>query len=312
VRGAMKNYTVVLACGVLTGACQYLQQEETPPEKGAPWSTAYGGNGPLPGSIPQCSTDFECSAGQICFNRRCVDEGFGGGSNFGGSTGFDGGAVVDCVDTGGMRSGLLRSYAVPSGETKVRCGQELQSFELSTLTHVATGFGQYYGALYSEDFGSAAACGACVEIVRDGATPLGATIVDECEAPDCGPGDLSLSAQALLDLGVAGELPTVNWRFVECPTFEVVSFRLEDPLAAQGAVQVQGHRFALTGLEANVAGMWQPATRREDNYWLLPLGALSNSVYEVRVTDINGSALGMTLALTPDEQYSGLQFPTCM
>ena len=306
VREAMKNYTAALVCCVLAGACQYFQQEETAPEKGAPWSTAYGGNGPLPGSIPQCSNDFECSTGQICFNRRCVAAGVGGES------GFDAGTVVDCVDTGETRAGVLRPYALPSDATKAGCGHEVESVELATLIHVATGFGQYYGALNSEDFGAAAACGACIEISREGFTPLGATIVDECEA-DCAAGDVSLSAAALRDLGVAaGELPSISWRYAECPTFEVVSFRIEDPLAAQGAVQVQGHRFAISGLEANVAGIWQAAMRREDNYWLLPLGALSNSVYAVRVTDINGSVLETSLVLIPDEQFSGQQFPSCM
>jgi expansin (peptidoglycan-binding protein) len=74
---------------------------------------------------------------------------------------------------------------------------------------------------------------------------------------------------------------------------------------------VQGHRFPLAKVEANVGGGWQAATRQTYNYWQVGAGNLGAAPYRVRATDVNGSTIEASLALRGGDQSAAAQFPEC-
>jgi expansin (peptidoglycan-binding protein) len=76
-------------------------------------------------------------------------------------------------------------------------------------------------------------------------------------------------------------------------------------------ILVEGHRYAIAKLEAQVKGVWQPATRQSYNYWQVGDGNLGAPPYQIRVTDVNGSVIEASLDLVAGDQTSPGQFPVC-
>ena len=261
----------------------------------------------------------------------------GGGGNVGGDqagtagsggTAGGGGNPVEpdpgeCLgDLGGYQSGSVTYYYLDQGTSVVHCSYAELGRNPDVIDHVATGAGQYFGAINTADYAAAATCGACVEVTRDGGKSVTVTIVDECPIgtnPKCTPGHIDLSREAFKQIGAESEgylgtgngglVGQISWKYVPCAASGNVFFKLKEPSNVNwNAVLVQGHRYPITKLQVNVDGNWIDAARQDYNYWLPPNGHMGASPYQIRVTDVNGAVLEGSVALSGADQDSGQQF----
>ncbi|MGC4115117.1 MAG: expansin EXLX1 family cellulose-binding protein [Myxococcales bacterium] len=197
----------------------------------------------------------------------------------------------------------------------------------NAVAHVATGNGEYFGAMNTADYDQAAACGACVEVTRDGSRKVTVTIVDQCPVatnPKCTAGHIDLSKKAFeqvgdlsegyLGTGNGGAAGVVSWRYVPCPTSGNVSLRLKEPTNVWwNQLLVQGHRTPIAKVEVQVGGAWSATERLDYNYWQIN-ASLSASVWPlpVRVTDVQGAQVAGQVALNvAGDQLTSEQFPVC-
>jgi expansin (peptidoglycan-binding protein) len=255
------------------------------------------------------------------------DSGGGAGGGAGSGSNGGGGALdpepAACVgDLGGYEGGSVTFYYLDQGTSVVHCSYGELGRNPDVIAHVATGAGQYFGAINTSDYAAAATCGACVEVTRDGGKSVTVTIVDECPIatnPKCTAGHIDLSREAFKQIGSESEgylgtqngglVGQISWKYVPCPQSGNVHFTLKEPGNVNwNAVLVQGHRYPITGLQVNVEGNWVDAVRQDYNYWLPPNGHMGTSPYAVRVTDVNGTVLEASLALSGEDQDSGQQF----
>jgi expansin (peptidoglycan-binding protein) len=193
------------------------------------------------------------------------------------------------------------------------------------VAHVATGAGQYFGAMNSTEYANAAVCGACVEISRDDGRKVTVTIVDQCPQstnPGCRPGHIDLSQQAFLQVGSVNEgylgtgnggvAGVISWRYVACPVTENVTFNVfqgSNPFFLQ--VVVEGTRYPIAKVEILVNGVFTPMVRQSYNAWLLGQGAGAGP-FSLRVTDVEGHVVTGQATLTPGtDQPTSSQFPLC-
>jgi expansin (peptidoglycan-binding protein) len=215
------------------------------------------------------------------------------------------------------------------GSSAVNCSYEIKGRNPDVVAHVPFGGGQYFGAMNTADYNTAAVCGACVEVTRDNGRSVQAMIVDQCPIetnPKCKRGHIDLSKNAFLQIGQEheGYLGTTNggaagkisWKYVPCPTTEDVSFRLKDATNQYwNEIIVEGHRHPIAKLEVQVNGAWQTATRKSYNYFIVGEGNSEGNMgpppYHVRVTDINGSTVEAALELRAGSQTASAQFPAC-
>jgi expansin (peptidoglycan-binding protein) len=222
-------------------------------------------------------------------------------------------------------NGSVTFYTLDMGSTAVNCSYDILGQNPDVIAHVATGNGHHFGAMNTADYDTAAACGACVEITRDGTKKVVITIVDQCPTPSnpkCTAGHIDLSKEAFLQIGTAteGYLGTgngapkgaISWRYVPCPTSEDVSFRLKEPTNQYwNQILVEGHRYAITKVEVLVNGQWVSADRQAYNYWQAGNGNMGPAPYKIRVTDVNGDVIEAQLALAAGDQVTTTQFPIC-
>lgn len=207
----------------------------------------------------------------------------------------------------------------------MNCGFDVLGQSPDVVAHVATGKGHYFGAMNTADYDTAAACGACVEVTRDGTKKVVVTIVDQCPTPSnpkCTAGHIDLSEEAFAQIGALNEgylgtgngaaVGSISWRYVPCPVTEGVSFRLKEPTNQYwNQILVEGHRYAVAKLEVMVNGQWVEAARQEYNYWQAGDGDMGKPPYQVRVTDVNGEVITASLELVDGDQASTAQFPVC-
>jgi expansin len=216
--------------------------------------------------------------------------------------------------------GSVTYYTFSMGSAAVNCSFAVLGESPDVVAHVATGNGQYFGAMDATDYASAAPCGACVEITRDGTRTVVVTIVDQC--PGCQAGHIDLSEAAFMQLGDVSEgylgtgnggaVGLISWRYVACPVPGDVSYELKDPTNVYwNQILVEDHRYAIDKVEAMVSGQWAAAVRQTDNYWQVGTGSLGSAPYAIRVTDVNGDAIQAQLALAAGDQTSSAQFPLC-
>jgi expansin (peptidoglycan-binding protein) len=216
--------------------------------------------------------------------------------------------------------GSVTYYTFTMGAAAVNCSFAVLGQSPDIVAHVATGDGQYFGAMDATDYANAAVCGACVEITRDNGKQVVVTIVDQC--PGCQAGHIDLSEQAFsqigstsegyLGTGNGGAVGVISWRYVACPVTEDVSYVLKDPTNQYwNQILVQGHRYAIDKVEVQVSGQWVAAVRQSYNYWQAGSGDIGTPPYQVRVTDINGDVIDAALALVAGDQASTAQFPLC-
>jgi hypothetical protein len=231
-----------------------------------------------------------------------------------------GGACADPLPEYPNGDGSVTYYTFSMGASAVNCSFQVVSVNPDVVSHVATGNGQWFGAMDAADYDSAAVCGACVEITRDNSKKVVVTIVDQC--PGCQAGHIDLSEQAFLQIGTASEgylgtgnggaVGVISWRYVACPVTEDASYVLKDPANQYwNQILVQGHRYAIGKVEVQVNGQWVSAVRQSYNYWQAGSGDIGMPPYQVRVTDVNGDVIDAQLALTSGDQTSTSQFPPC-
>ena len=224
---------------------------------------------------------------------------------------------------GGYSDGTITWYTFSQGTAAV--GDVNCSFGIlqnpDRVNHVATGDGQYFAAINTSDYQTAAACGACVRVTRhDTGQTITATIVDHCPVasnPNCVAGHVDLSQAAFAALGpvsdgyvgTAAGVGRISWAYVPCPTTETVSFRLKEPSNTYwNEVIVEGHAYPIQSVQVQVDGTWVTATRQEYNFWQPPDGRMGTSPYRVRAIDINGNVVEGSVSLTAGSQPSGQQF----
>lgn len=245
-------------------------------------------------------------------------------SSSGGSS-TSGGACSKALPEYTSGDGSVTYYTFAMGSSAVNCGFDIQGQDPDVVAHVDTGGGKWFGAMNTADYDSAATCGACVEVTRDGGKKVVVTIVDQCPTasnPVCTPGHIDLSKDAFLQIGaeVEGYLGTgnganvgvISWRYVPCPVAGDVSFRLKEPGNVYwNQILVEGHRYAVAKLEVLVNGQWIPAVRQDYNYWQAGDGNMGPAPYQIRVTDVNGAVITASLDLTAGDQATAAQFPVC-
>jgi expansin (peptidoglycan-binding protein) len=249
------------------------------------------------------------------------------GASGNGNAGSGGGTVdpdsSSCLgELGDYQSGSVTYYYLDQGTTVVHCSYAELGRNPDVIAHVATGGGQYFGAINTADYAASATCGACVEVTRDGSKSVTVTIVDECPIatnPKCTPGHIDLSREAFKQIGAESEgylgtgngglVGQISWKYVPCPAGSNVFFKLKEPSNGNwNAVLVVGHRYPITKVQVNVDGNWIDAARQDYNYWLPPNGHMGTSPYQIRVTDVNGAVLEGAVALSGADQDSGQQF----
>lgn len=222
----------------------------------------------------------------------------------------------------GSSNGSVTWYLFSQGTANagdVNCSFGIQQ-NPDRVNHVATGGGQYFGAMNTADYATAAVCGACVEVRRvDTAQSVTITIVDQCPTssnPKCVPGHIDLSQAAFQQIGAVSDgylgqragVGEISWDYVPCPTTGNVSFRLKEPTnAGWNQVIVEGHRYPIERVQVLVGGNWVDATRLEYNYWEPPAGNMGSQPYQVRAIDSFGNSVQGSVQLTSGSQDSGQQ-----
>jgi expansin len=228
------------------------------------------------------------------------------------------------TDLGGYQNGSVTFYTFAMGTALVNCSYGTHVGNPDRVDFANTNDGQYFAAINTSDYSTAATCGACIEVTRDGNRKVTVTVVDQCPIGTnnkCKPGHLDLSRAAFLQLGSENEgyLGTgnggmygqISWKYVPCEKEGNVHFRLKEPSnQAWNQLLVENHPYAITKVEVRVNGTWVNAMRHPYNFWEPPDGTFGAPPYRVRVTDVNGTVLEDTVDLTAGDQEAANQM-TC-
>jgi expansin len=264
--------------------------------------------------------------------------GAGGSTSAGGAAG-NGNIVGQCTaPIPGLPSyngnGSVTSYTFAMGSNCptntpptnkcVNCGYPVTSVSPDTVSHAYTNNGQYFAAMNTEDFNGAAACGACVQVTRDGSRSVVATVVDQCPLasnPKCKKGHIDLSQAAFLQLGTEAEgylgtgnggmVGSISWKYVACPVpaTQDVTMRLKEPdNEYYTAVIIQDDLFPIKSVKINgAAATLDPAS----NFWLVGSGNQAPGPWDVRAVDVNGWGFEATLAQGQSGDVSTGHRATC-
>lgn len=155
-------------------------------------------------------------------------------------------------------------------------------------------------AMNARDYAGSAVCGQYVAVTG----PKGSVtvrITDQC--PECGKGDLDLSAEAFARIAdpVAGRVP-IRWYVVPGDVSGPVSYRYKEGSSRWWvAIQVRNHRLPVTGLEIKPSGSadWISVARTDYNYFVHPR-EIADGPVQVRVTALGGATLTDTLPAPTD------------
>lgn len=209
-------------------------------------------------------------------------------------------------------NGSVTWYTFSQGSKEVNCSYAITGNNPDKVAHIKTGEGRYFGAMNTADYNSAAVCGACVEVTRDGGRKVVITVVDQCPIktnPKCKTGHIDLSKEAFTQIGDTGEgylgqgnggsKGSISWKYVPCDVDPKLSFKLKDPSNKNwNEVLVQGHKYPLA--EVTING--KKATRKAYNYWEPPNGEMGPEPFYVTVKDINGSTMTGQLTRSGGDQ----------
>lgn len=308
------------------------------PGAGAAPAQATGGNTGATGVGAAVSTGGDPSA---------ITVGSGGSYNPGTGgvvTGATGGAMEPVGPLGSVcanlpsytGNGSATWYQFAQGSSEVNCSFPILSSAPMGSTGdrvggISTGNGEYFLALNTADYDSAAMCGGCIEVTRGDGRSVVATVVDHCPSatnPNCKPGHVDLSRAAYAELadvstetgflgtGNGGSADTISWRFVECPVGSSdIKVRFKEPDNLYwNEILIQNTRYPVAKVEAMVTGTWVQTQRQSYNYFTptgSPVGDLGQSPYQVRVTDVNGAAVTLSVALGSGDVPTGQQLPAC-
>lgn len=314
---------------------------------GAAGSVTSGGSAPIAGSNPNPGVAGSNAAGTGSGGMMSV-AGSGAGGSSGGSNGNSAGKSSAGAGAAGanqqpgrcettwdgyssyngngsvtfytfdMGSNCPSSSPNPPSNKCVNCGFKVSTANPDVVSHVYTGNGQYFAAMNTEDFRSAAACGACVEVTRDGNRKVVATVVDQCPVasnPKCKRGHIDLSREAFrqigqdsegyLGTGNGGMHGSISWKFVPCPVpaSQNVSVRLKEPNNQYyTAVIAQDHVFPIQSVR--IKGQ-NAARDGASNYWMVGDGNQNPPPWNVSVTDVNGWVYEATLNLGSADVSTG-------
>ncbi len=157
------------------------------------------------------------------------------------------------------------------------------SFEASDARLVA--------ALNSQDYASAALCGAHLAVVGP-AGKVTVRVTDRC--PGCKPGGLDLSREAFARIAptAAGRV-AVTWQIVAAPVTGPVAYHyMVGSSRYWTAVQLRNHRWPIAALEIMPTGSnaWMRLERRAYNYFVHAKPIAAGAV-RVRVTAQSGAVL---------------------
>lgn len=291
------------------------------------------------------STDTESTGGSS--TARSSSTAAGGSQALGGSKSSSGSKAVGGGSTSsapaGGSTGSSTTAPPPTPSCKLPAGHDgnasLTWYELKQGTatvncsyptnvggesvNYVVNSGKYFAAMNTAEYSTAATCGACVEVTRDGNKTVVVTIADQCPIgsnPKCTAGHIDLAKPAFLTLGSESEgylgtgnggmAGSISWKYVACPLTGNVHVLLKEPSnAGWNEFLVANHVYQITKFEAEVAGEWVVGTRKEYNYF-----NVGDRVYfpmKVRITDINGSIIDGTVKSGVGDQDLGVQFPTC-
>jgi hypothetical protein len=112
------------------------------------------------------------------------------------SSGTSGGSCSHALPEYTNGNGSVTFYTFSMGSSAVNCGFDILGVSPDVVAHVDTGAGKFFGAMNTADYDTAATCGACVEVTRDGTKKVVVTIVDQCPTPSnpvCTAGHIDLS-----------------------------------------------------------------------------------------------------------------------
>jgi expansin (peptidoglycan-binding protein) len=174
-----------------------------------------------------------------------------------------------------------------------------------------------FGAMNGAEYGTADACGACVQMSQGGRN-VTVTIADSCRPengnPTCTSGHIDLSRNAFQSLTGqgTGDINGITWKYVPCTGMNNVQFQLKDASNQYwNEFLVVNHKYPLKSAQVLLAdGRWVNAVRQPYNYWRPVDGATDGNMgtYKVRVTDINGGIIEEQLELKPGLQGGSGQF----
>jgi expansin (peptidoglycan-binding protein) len=224
-------------------------------------------------------------------------------------------------------NGSLTWYLFSQGSTEVNCSYSIIGTNPDRVQFVPHGGGQYFAAMNTADYSTAAMCGACVEISRDTGSTVLATVVDQCPTatnPKCTAGHLDLSQAAFrqvgsetegfLGTGNGGISGVISWRYVPCDTQGNLVIRLKEPTNRYwNEFLVENHRNPIAKFELLAGNQWLSGVRTAYNYWSVNDGKLGLPK-TIRITDLHGAVVEATLDYPPSGASTvelSAQFPVC-
>jgi expansin (peptidoglycan-binding protein) len=243
----------------------------------------------------------------------------------GGSAGTGGVEIINtpgsCQNTwGNQANGSITFYRFDQGTAAagdVHCSFGIQQ-NPDRVNHVHTGNGEYFGAMNTADYNTAATCGACVELRRDDGRNVQVTIVDECPIGSndkCVSGHIDLSRAAFLQVaqeseGFVGQragLGSISWNYIPCPTQGNVRIRFVEPNNEfYDGVIVENHRYPIQSVEVWEEGRWVQCQRVAYNFWFTGDTDFGDDPpFYFRVTDINGGVFTVEAPEVSGSQDTG-------
>jgi len=253
------------------------------------------------GSIPRCAEGTVYCFGDCHIPADCVTLSTGGG----GSGGEGAGGASN--PSGGFTG--TSEYCGTGEEYDGKATWYILGDALPNCSFPPTEVPEYYAAMNTEQYATAATCGACVEASANGKSVV-VQVVDQC--PTCEPGthhiDLSQPAFSQLDDLSAGII-AITWRYVSCPDTLVtgdLEYAIKDGSSVYwSAIAFRNYPVPITAVEiTNRLNQVSVPERQMYNYWLSENG-FGLGPYTVSVTDANGQVISFTMPSLPDASETG-------
>lgn len=152
--------------------------------------------------------------------------------------------------------------------------------------------GVYGTALASENWSTAANCGACVKVTGPKGNTLTAMVVDQC--PGCGTNHLDLFQDAFAQLSdISAGVIDVSWEYVKCGISAPLTLKNKEGTSAYWfSMQAMGANERVASLQVSTDGgsTWQATERKEYNFFEKSSGFGTDTV-AVKVTGVSGKEI---------------------
>jgi expansin (peptidoglycan-binding protein) len=261
-------------------------------------------------STTRCPDGTNCTGAGQCTPVRCNSAGLLSHEG-------NGGVTVYWFAQGTLSSPRQEGQDVNCGFNATRASND-DGGAMDRVEHIQDP--ALFGAMNLSEYAGSAACGACVELSRNGQN-VTITVADSCNPAinnngTCTTGHIDLSRAAFQQLTgqSTGDINGISWRFVPCEGADKVQFLLKKPADAYwNQFLVVNHRYPIVKAEVLMEdNRWVEARREDYNYWLPPEGDGGTGgdmgTYRVRVTDINGGIIEEQLELRAGLQGNNGQF----